>query len=281
MKQNLLIFLLALVAFVSCNDYNNVLKSNDLSYRYEAAKQYYYQGDYNQANTLLVDLIAAAKGTNQAEESLFLLGLSAYKGRDYEAAATYFKKYYESYPRGTYVEEAHLYAGRALYAKTPDPRLDQTDTYTAITELRDFIEAYPGSRYRAEAEKIIFELQDKLIEKEFLAAKLYYDLGGYFGNCGSGESNYQACIITAQNAINDYPYTPRREEFAILILKSKFELAAQSIDSKKEERYHAAIDEYYGFTNEFPDSKFMPKARALFDSAKAYSTPVDTAAVEK
>ena len=146
MKQTLPIFLLALVAFSSCNDYNNVLKSNDLSYRYEAAKQYYYQGDYNQSTTLLVDLIAAAKGTSQAEESLFLLGLSAYKGRDYDAASSYFKKYYESYPRGTYVEEAHLYAGRALYAKAPEPRLDQTDTYAAITELRDFIEAYPGSR---------------------------------------------------------------------------------------------------------------------------------------
>ena len=117
--------------------------------------------------------------------------------------------------------------------------------------------------------KRIFELQDKLIEKEYAAAKLYYDLGTYFGNCTNGGSNYQACIVTAQNAINDYPYSPRKEDFAILILRSKFDLAKQSVESRKAERYQAAIDEYYGFVNEFPESKFIPKANALWREARA------------
>ncbi len=272
MKKTLTLLLLSALVLASCNDYNNILKSSDFDYRYEAAKQYYFEGHYTQSSTLLMDLIAAAKGTERAEEALFLLGMSAYKGKDYQAASTYFKKYYETYPRGIYVEEARLYAGRALYENTSEIRLDQSDTYTAITELKNFTEAYPKSKYHAEAMKLIFELQDKLIDKEYAAAKLYYDLGAYFGNCTSGGSNYQACIVTAQNAINDYPYSPRREEFAILILKSKFELAEQSVESRREERYHSAIDEYYGFTNEYPESKFLPQAKMLFEKAKGYDT---------
>lgn len=64
---------------------------------------------------------------------------------------------------------------------------------------------------REDAQNMIFTLQDKLVEKEYLSAKLYYDLGNYFGNCSSGGNNYEACVITAQNALKDYPYTTRRK----------------------------------------------------------------------
>ena len=38
----------------------------------------------------------------------------------------------------------------------------------------------------------MFELQDKMILKAYLSAKLYYNLGAYFGNCTSGGNNYEA-----------------------------------------------------------------------------------------
>lgn len=272
MKPSFFALFLAAPLFCACGDYNSVLKSNDLEYRYEAAKQYFFQGKYEQSTTLLYDLLAASKGTERAEETLFLLGMSAFKDKDYETAASFFKKYYESYPSGLYVEEARLYAGRALYANTPIPILDQTDTYKAITEFQSFVENYPNSKYKDEATQLIFKLQDKLIEKEYAAAKLYYELGEYFGNCTNGGSNYQACISTAQNAINDYPYSTRREDFAILILRAKFDLAEQSVEERKKERYRNAIEEYNGFCNEYPSSKFMSQAKALYDKAKNYDT---------
>jgi outer membrane protein assembly factor BamD len=135
------------------------------------------------------------------------------------------------------------------------------------------MELYPYSNLREQAMQHIFTLQDQLVEKEYLSAKLYYELGDYFGNCSNdGGSNYQACVITAENAIRDYPYTKLREDFAILILKAKFELASRSIEEKKEERYHNAIDEYYGFTNEYPESKFMKEAERLYKQAIKYTT---------
>ena len=41
----------------------------------------------------------------------------------------------------------------------------------------------------------------------------------------------------------------------MLIVKSKFQLAENSSEEKRLERYRDAEDECYGFINEFPDSK--------------------------
>ena len=151
-----------------------------------------------------------------------------------------------------------------------DPKLDQTPTFEAVTEFQNFIENYPASAKRQMAQDYIFKLQDLLVEKEYLSAKLYYNLGTYTGNGRNG--NYGACILTAENAIKDYPYTSRREEFAILILRAKFALARLSVEEKKEERYHNAIDEYYGFVTEYPESKYLKEAQDLFDKARKYVT---------
>lgn len=258
----------ALLGTTSCADYNRILKTSDYEYKYEAAKQYYAEGQYNRAATLLGDLLTTLKGTDQGEESLFLTGMCNFNSHSYDAAASIFRKYYQTYPKGKYAEQARFNCGYALYKNTPEPRLDQTATYEAVTEFQNFIENFPSSGLRPQAQDLIFKLQDKLVEKEYLSAKLYYDLGAYIGNGVNG--NYGACIVTAENAIKDYPYTSRREDFAILILRAKFALARLSIEAKKEERYHTAIDEYYGFVTEYPESKHMAEAKKLFRSARAY-----------
>ena len=98
--------------------------------------------------------------------------------------------------------------------------------------------------------------------KEYLSARLYYNLGNYLGN------NYQACVITAQNALQDYPYTNLREDLSILVLRAKYELAVYSIEEKKLERYREAVDEYYAFKNEFPESKYSKEAEHIFAEAQ-------------
>ncbi len=262
----------ATLLLTSCGDYVKVQKTTDYDYRYEAAKQYYAEGEYNRAALFLQEMVTGLKGTDKGEESLFLLGMSSYKSRNYDAATAYFRKYYETYPEGVYTEKAHFYCGMSLFNNVPEIKLDQTATLEASSEFQQFLELYPNSVFSDMAQANIFKLQDRLVEKEYLSAKLYYDLGSYFGNCTNGGSNYQACIVTAENAIKDFPYMTRREDFAILILRAKFELAAQSVESKKEERYHNAIDEYYGFTNEYPESKYLKEAEELFNKAKKYTT---------
>ncbi len=262
MKKNILITLLAALLLSSCGEYNKLLKSTDYEYKYEAAKNYFAKGQYNRAATLLNELIAILKGTDKAEESLYMLGMSYYNQNDYQTAAQTFTQYYNVYPRGTFTELARFHAGKALYLDTPEPRLDQSGTYNAILQLQMFLEYFPNSAKKDEAQNMIFALQDKLVMKEYLSAKLYYNLGNYLGN------NYESCVITAQNALKDYPYTNMREDLSILILRAKYEMAVFSVEDKREERYREAVDEYYAFKNEFPESKYMKDADRIFKEAQ-------------
>jgi outer membrane protein assembly factor BamD len=256
MKRIFSVVGIALLLSSCAGEYNKVLKSSDNDYRYEYAKQMFAEGRYSRAVTLLQDLVTVLKGSDYGQESLYMLGMAQYMSRDYESASETFKKYGSSYPRGTYAEKASFYVGQSLFQSAPEPRLDQTPTIGAINAYQQFLDLFPDSKLRDEATDKLFELQDKLIMKEYLSAKLYYNLGGYFGNINANnESNYSACIITAENALKTYPFTKLREDFSLLIMKSKFQLAENSSEERRMERYRDAEDECYGFLNEFPDSK--------------------------
>ena len=71
-----------------------------------------------------------------------------------------------------------------------------------------------------------------------------------------------------RNALNDYPYSDLRENFAILVMKSKFELAQMSVEEKKVQRFQDAEDECYGFINEYPDSKERKTAEDYIKKCK-------------
>lgn len=255
--------------FSSCaNEFNAVYKSTDNNYRYEYAKECFFKGKYTRAITLLNDLIVVQKGTENAQESLYMLAMAQYKSGDYESAAQAFKRYIQSYPKGKYAELASYYVGESLFMSTPEPRLDQSQTVSAIASFQEFLDLFPDAKLKNSAQNRLFELQDKLVKKELYSAQLYYDLGPYFGNCTSGGNNYEACIITAENALKDYPYSSLRENFAVLVMKSKFELAEQSVEEKRLERYQDAEDECYGFINEYPDSKQRPLAEKFIKKCK-------------
>lgn len=251
------------------HEFNLVYKSSDSNYRYEYAKECFVKGKYTNAITLLTELITVEKGTENAQESLYMLGMANYFNRDYEMAAQTFKRYYQSYPRGVYAEMARYYEGQSLYLSTPEPRLDQSQTVSAIAAYQEYLDAYPDAKLKKEAQQHLFELQEKLVTKELYTARLYYDLGPYFGNCTEGGNNFEACIVTAQNALKDYPFTDRREDFSALIMKSKYELARQSVEEKKVQRYQDAEDECYGFINQFPDSKLRSTAEKYIARCKA------------
>lgn len=256
--KRLFVFLLPLLLLSGCTQFAKVQKSMNFGYKYELAKGYYMEGEYSQASSLLEDVLAFTKGTAFAEESLYMLAMCYYHMGDYVTASHYLTTYFNTYPRGVYAETARFMSARALYLDTPDPRLDQSSTIKAIGEIQVFMEYYPYSKYREKAHDMLYELHDRLVEKEYRSAQLYYDLGNYMGN------NYQACIITAQNALNDYPYTKLREDLSILILRARYSMAKESVQEKMIDRYRDTEDEYYAFKNEFPESKYMKEADKIY-----------------
>ena len=268
-KNNIIVLCLAFLMTGCTSEFSTVLKSTDKDFKYEYAKQCFAQGKFGNAITLLSEVMTAQKGRQNAQESLYMLAMAQYCNRDYEAASATFRKYFQSYPKGDFAEQASFYVGQSLFESMPDPRLDQSATVGAINAYQNFMDYFPESSLREEAQKRLFILQDNLVMKEYLSAELYYNLGGYFGNINSNtESNYESCIITAQNALKTYPYTSMREKFSVLIMKSKFELAQNSSEEKRLDRYRDAEDECYGFLNEFPESENCKTAEKFIAKCK-------------
>lgn len=270
MKKSNILALCIAALFSSCaSEFNKVYKTADNDYKYEYAKQCFAMGKFQQASSLLQDVVMLQKGRDNAQESLYLLGMSQYCNKDFESASATFKKYYSSYPKGTFAEQASFYVGQSLFRGAPEPRLDQTPTIGAINAYQQFLDLFPDSELRPLAQERMFILQDNLVQKEYLSAQLYYNLGGYFGNINANtESNYEACIITAQNALKNYPYSKIREKFSVLIMKSKFYLAENNSEERRLERYRDAEDECYGFLNEYPESKECATAEKFITKCK-------------
>ena len=264
MTGRIITILCAAALLTSCGEYNKALKSTDYNYKFEFAKQAFEQKRYTQAYTLLEDVHQVFRGTPKAEEALYLLALSYYENKDYLNSGSYFKQYYSQYPKGQYTELARYYSGYGYYLDSPDPQLDQSETVKAIEELQAFLDYFPKSDKVSIAQNAIFELQDKLVLKQLQNATLYFNLGNYMGN------NYESCVITAKNAIKDYPYSKYKEQLEFLILKARYNEASESVEEKKEERFRTVIDEYYSFTNDYPDSQNRKEADDIFKIASKH-----------
>ena len=253
-----------ILMLASCGEYQRALKSPDPNYKFEFAKRAFEQKRYVQAYTLLKDVVTQLKGSDKAEESMYLLGLSYYENKEYPDAAAYFKAYYQRYPKGKFAELARYYAGYAYYLDSPEPQLDQSGTIKAIEELQGFLEFFPRSDKVGIAQNAIFELQDKLTLKELQNAQLYYNLGNYLGN------NYESAVIVARNAIKNYPYSKYKEALELLILKARYQEASISVDERKADRFREVVDEYYSYINNYPDSPHRDEAENIFKVAQRY-----------
>jgi len=258
---------IVLLLFLSCGEYNKILKEEDPEIRFQYAKQYFEQGKFSRSATLLEDMVRVIRGTTMGEEALYLLAQSYYNMKDYATASTYFKSYYSIYPRGEYAELAHYYAAYGLYIDSPDARLDQTDTYSSMQQFQDFLELYPQSERKDEAQNAMFELQEKLALKELISVRLYYNLGDYLIYPFPG-GNYLSCVITARNAMLAYPFSKYREDFMYYMFKAKYEMAIQSVDEKREFRYREVVDEYYAYSNEYPEGKYMKEIKKLYQNVE-------------
>ena len=258
-------FSFIVLLLTACGEYNSILKSTDLNVKFDYAKKYFDEGKYSRTATLLEDVVKMTRTTSRGEEALYLLAQSYYKMKDYSTASEYFKTYYTTYPKGDYAELSRFYSAYGLYLDSPDPRLDQSDTYKAMQQFQDYLELYPQSERKEDAQNALFELQEKLAMKELLAVRLSYNLGNYTIIPFPG-GNYLSCVITAQNAIRSYPYSKYREELMYYMFKAKYQMAMQSVEEKKEFRYRDVIDEYFSYTNEFPNGNYIKEIKRLYES---------------
>jgi outer membrane protein assembly factor BamD len=256
MKFKILIYILFPLVLVSCKGYEKLLKSSDYQLKYDKAFEYFENKDYVRSATLFEQIATVYRGTIKADTIQYYRAKAYYNQRDYTMAGHYYTELTKTFPKSPFAEESEFMNAYCEYMLSPRPELDQANTYAAINAFSLFILNHPKSPKVQESRTLILEMNEKLVNKSYISARLYYDL-----------SDYKASIIALRNSLNEYPDTKYREELMFLLLKSSYLLAENSVAIKLKDRYQAAVDEYYSFISEFPKGKYVDDAKKMYEAS--------------
>ena len=254
------LFLSILLSFlmISCNDYQKLLNSpeNEVD-KYNAAEEYYENGEFRRANALIEQIIPSYRGKPQGERLVFFFANSYFETRSYYSAAIQFENFIKSYPHSQRIQEAYLMEAKSYFMLSPLYTLDQDDTFTGIDKLQVFINRFPNSEYVAEALELMEQLQNKIEKKEFEVSKQYYTI-----------RDYSSAIKSLDNFIADNPGTIFREEALYYRWLSQYEIAVNSIESRINERVTELERSLENFLRYYPDTIFIDDLSEKINNAK-------------
>lgn len=253
----ILVIFLTFISVSSCKSrYEEIRSGNDLDLKYKTASYYFNKHDFTKALPLLENLSSSMKGSERAEDADYFYSYCEYFLKDFQISRNLFKTFSEQYPNSDRAEECRFMAAKCSYQESGPYSLDQENTFKAIDAMQLFVNLYPHSDRILESNSIIDVLRNKLEQKSFEDAKLYYTIG-----------EYHPAIVTLRNSIRDYPDSQYREESEFLILKSQYLYAKNSVFIRQEERYNEVINLYKGFHENFPNSEFSKEADKLKENS--------------
>jgi outer membrane protein assembly factor BamD len=248
--------MVSLILLSSCK-FSRMLKNPDIEEKYEAALKLYNEKDYSRALQLFDQMVGAIRATDKAEDLYYFYAYCYYHQSDYTLASYYFKRFYTSFPNTARAEECLFMSAYCNYKNSPEPPLDQTSTYDAIKELQLFMNIFPKSKRVPECNELIDKMREKLENKDYRIAKLYFRMG-----------DYAAAITCFNNIVKDFPETLHKEDILFLVVKSYHKYAMMSIFDKRNERHRKAISAYEELMEEFPESKYIPEAKLFVEKSQ-------------
>lgn len=235
--------ILLLLNFNSCgSSKGSSINTDDPESAYLQAKSKYDKRDYLDAIDDFNLIKLKFSGSSVIDKAIYYLGMSYYKREDYILAVYEFESVIKNYPTSSFAEDSRYYLSLCYYNLSPEYYLDQTYTRFALTELQNFIELYPRSKYAGETERKIKGLKNKLALKALKSADLYYTLG-----------NYKSALVYYDNVLDEYFET----EYADDALYGKI----QALIQKK--KYEDARKEIERFEKRFPSSSLLSKVFSL------------------
>ena len=262
MKQSfnyILAFVAVVVAFCSCSNLQQVIKSRDAELMYEHGLLYYEAEKWSKSITLFEACERVFHGTIKEDSVAFFKARSYFKNADYAASSALFDEFRRSFGRSVFIEDAEAMYAISLYNMCPPPERDQSSTSRAIIAISEFMSHYPESEQLDIFVEMTEDLTWRLHEKAFINAYTYYKI-----------ERYNSAIIAFRNALKKYPESHRREDVMYYTVMSAFKLAENSIETKQLDRYMTALDSYYTFNMEFPESKYKKEMDHVADVCRRF-----------
>lgn len=225
--------------------YGKVLKSKDMQLKYDYAVKYFEEGDCYKALPIFDELFGLVRGTNLYEGVYYYYAKTNFCVGDYSFANYYSKNFSKTFTNSSKAEELLFLSAMSSYQDSPVYSLDQGSTRDALNEFQFFLDAYPNSSLRDSCENMMNRLSYKLEKKDVEIARLYVNTG-----------KYKSGTIAVQKVLDTYPESQFREELYYLKIKTWFEYAKSSVESKKVERFRECLKSYSTFVTVFPESKY-------------------------
>lgn len=265
MRIPLLIAVCLAFVLTSCGEYQRVLRKDDISMKYNMADSLYVKGKYKKSLKLMEQIVPAYRGKPQAERLMFIYANTFYELGDYFVSGYQFERFTQSYPTSDSLEVAAFKSAKSFYQLSERYSLDQTRTSEGLEKLQAFINRFPNSDKRVEANELVSELRMKLDRKQFEIAKQYLQI-----------EEYKAAIEAFDNFIGDHPGTEFRERAFLLRLQASYGLAVRSIPSLVQERLLVAKGHYNSFKKYYTDSDLAKEADKINQEIEERLIPIET-----
>jgi len=257
-----LLLIISVLFITSCSKFNKLQKTGTDTEKYDAAITYYKKGDFYKAGILFEELIPLLKGSSESEMAQFYNAYCQFQQGQYGTSQMYFKKFYDTYARSDFAQEAFYMHAFSLYKDSSPFNLDQTSTFTAISAMQDFINTYPDSPFREECTKYILELRAKLEKKAYEKAKLYFKISDY------NAMSLKSAVIAIDNFRKDFPDSQYNEELTFLKVGAQYDLAVNSFDFKQRDRYKDVVKFYQELVDKYPTGNYLRDAEKMYAASQ-------------
>lgn len=253
MRFPFFILLCFIVVLSSCSEYQQVLRKDDAGKKYAFADSLYQMGKYRKALKLMEQIVPAYRGKPQGEKLMYIYANTYYNLEDYYLSGYQFERFTQAYPQSDSVEVASFKSAKSFYHLSPRFSLDQKDTDKGLEKLQEFINLYPNSEQRLEANTLVAELREKLETKEFKTAKQYLHI-----------EDYKAAIDAFDNFITDNPGSIYRKDAFYNRYVASYKLAINSIPTLVQERLVTAKGYYKNFMKYYEDTDLAADAAEIY-----------------
>lgn len=266
MKKRLyIIYLFVFALLLSCTSTKELTKviANDNPeegprQRLELANKYYGEGDFYKAIQLYEIVIQERIMVDDLAEVYFRFANSHFAQYDYITASSLFNSFYITYPDNVNAEQAYFYRAVCTYEIAEnDFRLDQSTIIQAMKQFQDYLITYPEGEFATESIDLIEDIKNTNEAKELNTGKLYYQIG-----------EYKAAIEEFERFIETYPTSGLVEEAYYEILQSRIDLAKNSIEAKKQERFEKVTEEVGYFMEKYSFGPYAAQAQSIKSEAE-------------
>jgi outer membrane protein assembly factor BamD len=251
--------------------YNKLLKSTSYDLMYTEALRYYNMkkkgkdyntsANYQKAQNLLDAVYQSQRynGTSRQDSLSYYLGSSFYKSGSFDVSEQIFDGFRRTFPNSVFIEDVEYMYAMGFYFSSPAPSYDQSKTLRAMIAISEYQGRYPNTVKKAECDERMLELRQKLFKKSYENARLYYTIG-----------QYKAAVRAINNAIDEYPESPYREELMYLATKSAYLFAKNSVFSQQTDRYMSMMDNYFNLISEYPGTEHLKEVEKMRDEATTH-----------